>query len=77
VEDAWVGRTASVGDRAVLEFTHRTERCVMVNNAQSELAQSKQVLRTVGAANDLSFGIYAKVIQTGTVQLGDELRLMA
>src|SRR5262245_12265890 len=35
------------------------------------------VLRTAGAAYDLSFGIYAKVIQAGTVHLGDELRLMA
>jgi hypothetical protein len=76
-EDAWVGRTARVGDRAVLEFTHRTERCVMVNNAQSELTRSGQVLQAVGAANDLSFGIYAQVIRAGTVQLGDELRLMA
>jgi MOSC domain-containing protein YiiM len=35
------------------------------------------MLRTVGAANDPSFGICAKVIRAGTVHLGDELRLMA
>jgi uncharacterized protein len=76
VEDAWVGRTARIGRSAVLEFTHRTERCVMVNNAQDELAQSSQVLRAAAEANDLMLGIYAKVIQTGTVHLGDEMRLM-
>lgn len=76
VEDAWVGRTMRIGRSAVVEFTHRTERCVMVNNAQDGLPQSSQVLRAVAEANGLSLGIYATVIQAGVVCLGDEIEML-
>lgn len=36
-----------------------------------------QVLRAVAEANGLSFGIYATVIQGGTVRLGDEAEMLA
>ena len=76
IEDAWVGRTARIGHSAVVEFTHRTERCVMINNARDGLVHSSQVLRAVAEENDLMLGIYAKVIRPGTVRLGDEVLLM-
>ena len=76
IEDAWVGRIARIGRSAVVEFTHRTERCVMINNAQDGLVHSSQVLRAVAEENDLMLGIYAKVIRPGTVRLGDEVLLM-
>lgn len=76
-EDRWVGRTARVGASAVLEFTHRTERCVMVNNAQDDLPQTSRVLRAIGEGNELLLGIYAKVIRPGPVGLGDKLCLLA
>lgn len=76
IEDAWVGRTARIGRSAVVEFTHRTERCVMINNAQDGLAHSSQVLRAVAEENEMMLGIYAKVIRPGTVRLGDEMLLM-
>jgi len=76
VEDAWVSRTVRIGRNAVVEFTHRTERCVMINNAQDELSQSSQVLRAVAGANGLSLGVYATVIRAGMVQLGDEIEML-
>lgn len=76
IEDAWVGRIARIGRSAVVEFTHRTERCVMINNAQDGLVHSRQALRAVAEENDLMLGIYAKVIRPGTVRLGDEMLLM-
>jgi uncharacterized protein len=76
IEDAWVGRTARIGHSAMVEFTHLTERCVMINNAQDGLAHSSQVLRAVAEENDLMLGIYAKVIRPGTVRLGDEMLLV-
>ena len=65
-----------IGRSAVVEFTHRTERCVMINNAQDGLAHSSQVLRAVAKENEMMLGIYAKVIRPGTVRLGDEMLLM-
>jgi uncharacterized protein len=76
-EDAWVGLTVRIGQSALVEFTHRTERCVMVNNAQDELQQSSQVLRAVAEGNGLSLGTYAAVIRAGTVQVGDAIEMLA
>jgi uncharacterized protein YcbX len=75
-EDAWVGRTARIGGSAVVEFTHRTERCVMVNNAQDTLPHSNQVLRAIAEANGLSLGVYATVVRAGLVHLGDEIEML-
>jgi MOSC domain-containing protein len=76
-EDGWVGRRASIGQSVVVEFTERTERCVMVNNAQDELTRSSQVLRAISYANDLLLGVYATIISTGMVHVGDEIALLA
>ncbi len=77
VENTWVGQRAEIGGSGgvVVEFTELTERCVMVNNAQSDLTHSSEVLRTIATLNDLALGIYATVIRGGTIRLGDEVRL--
>ena len=76
VENDWVGQCATVGPDVVIAFMKLTERCVMVNNAQDDLIQSSEVLRTITAKNNLAFGIYATVVQGGTIRLGDEFRLL-
>jgi MOSC domain-containing protein YiiM len=48
----------------------------MVNNAQADLTNNSQVLRTLAAVNDMEFGIYARVIAEGPVHVGDELYLL-
>jgi uncharacterized protein YcbX len=75
VEDAWIGRTARIGPDVVVAFTHRTERCVMVNKAQDDLAHDGRVLKAIADANDLNLGVYATVLHGGTISLGDRLRL--
>jgi uncharacterized protein YcbX len=75
VEDAWVGRTLLVGERVRLQVSGRTERCAMVNSAQSELAYSGAILKALGAHNDLNLGVNAEVAAGGTVRLGDPVVL--
>ena len=74
VENDWVGRTATVGPVRI-EFTKLTERCVMTNNAQYELGRSPEVLKTATRLNHMCVGIYALVLQPGTVRLGDRFEL--
>jgi uncharacterized protein YcbX len=59
------------------EFTHQTERCVMVNNAQDALQQSSQVLRAVAEGNGLSLGSYAAVSRAGMVRIGDAIETVS
>jgi uncharacterized protein len=77
IEDAWAGRTARIGGEVVIEFTERTERCEMVNAAQEGLTRSGRVLKAIADGNDLTLGVYARVVRGGTVAPGDALRLQA
>jgi uncharacterized protein YcbX len=70
VEDGWAGRTLTIGT-ARLRVTRPTERCVMVNAPQPDLAADGRILKVLGAESDLLFGVYADVVEPGTVRIGD------
>ncbi|WP_198338290.1 MOSC domain-containing protein [Labrenzia sp. VG12] len=54
-----------------LQVTHKTERCRMVTLAQEDFGYDPRVLRTIVQEFDVDFGIYAKVLKPGSVQVGD------
>lgn len=74
-EDAWVGRTLTLGD-ARLRLVERTERCVMTTHAQTAMPYRPEVLKSLGRHNDACAGIYAEVLTPGAlVHLGDHAEL--
>jgi uncharacterized protein len=75
VEDHWLGQRLSIGG-AELVITSKTERCVMVTFAQSELEPDPRVLKTVAKLNDVCLGVYADVVKPGGIRVGDELRFV-
>jgi uncharacterized protein len=72
-EAAWEGRTLRVGE-ATLKVAYRTERCVMITMAQSELPDEPQLLRRLGA--EALFGVYAEVLSSGRIRIGDEVSIL-
>lgn len=83
VENDWVGRRLQIGE-VVLEVTAPTPRCVMTTLAQEDLAQDRDVLRTVAKANrqDVAgtglyacLGAYASVIEGGRVARADAVEI--
>ena len=76
-ENRWIGRTLQIGDQVRLEVVDWTERCVMITMAQSELADEPRILRAVaqGEAEAL-FGVYAEVLSSGRIRIGDEVSLL-
>lgn len=75
VENDWVDHTATIGNSVRISFSKVTERCVMTNNAQYELARSPDVLKTATRLNNMCVGIYATVLATGPIRLGDDVIL--
>ena len=69
-DDEWLGQAVAIG-AARLRILDPTERCVMVNSAQAELAQAPDVLRTITQEADLLFGLYAEVVVPGEIKRGD------
>ncbi|MDQ3670920.1 MAG: MOSC domain-containing protein [Actinomycetota bacterium] len=70
IEDAWVGRRFALGE-AVIRVSHRTDRCVMTTNPQSELPKDPAVLRAVTELNDECLGVFALVEEPGRIRVGD------
>lgn len=76
VENDWVGRTIAIGDEVRLSITAPCPRCVMTTLAQGDLPRDLGVLRTAAKNNNAHVGVYASVLQGGTIRRGDTLRLL-
>ena len=79
-EDEWVGRTLVFGDgdaRPAVSVTLRDERCMMVNLDPETAAQDARVMKTVVRLNGNMAGVYATVVRTGTIRVGDPVSLVS
>ena len=79
-EDAWRGRRLRVGG-AVLEIDEPVPRCVVTtldpDTGVRDFPTLSVIKRYRGVADrELLFGVYASVVQPGTVRRGDELTLL-
>jgi uncharacterized protein YcbX len=78
-EDAWVGRQVRIGE-ALVEVSVPVSRCVVTTLDPSTGAKDFDTLKRIVAyrglsgGSDIDFGVYARVIEPGTVRLGDEVK---
>jgi uncharacterized protein YcbX len=75
VENAWIGHTLAIGDDVRLDITGPAPRCVMTTLSQGNLPKDAGILRTAAQHNGVNVGVYASVVQGGTVRRGDPIRL--
>ena len=55
----------------------RDERCMMVNLDPETAAQDARVMKAVVRLNDNTAGVYATVVRTGTIRVGDPVTLVS
>jgi uncharacterized protein YcbX len=72
-EESWIGRDLAVGGVTV-RVTESIERCRMVGVAQVGLVERAGMLRAISDHHALQAGVYASVVQPGTIGVGDEVR---
>ena len=78
-EDAWVGRTLVFGDGAAAPAVNVTlldERCAMINLDPDTAASDARVMKTVVKLNGNNAGVYATVVRTGTIRVGDRVSVV-
>ncbi len=75
VENGWPGKTLAIGDDVLIRVMSPTVRCVMTTLPQGDLPADPGILRTAAHHNQANVGVYALVVQGGTVRLGDEVRV--
>ena len=73
-EEDWAGRLGRVGT-AKLKFEMACPRCVMTTHGFGDLPKDPRVMRTLVQANKGNLGVYASVVETGEVKVGDSLIL--
>lgn len=77
-EDQWLNKTIQFGEAAEAAAVHvqmRDLRCMMIGLDPATADANPQVLKTVARMNDTYAGIYATVLRTGQVSVGDRLYL--
>ncbi|MDE2180309.1 MAG: MOSC N-terminal beta barrel domain-containing protein [candidate division NC10 bacterium] len=74
VENDWVGRVVRIGD-LVVKGELPTIRCAMPMHAQADLPRDPSVLRTIVREANQCLGVYASVIEAGSVGTGDPVEL--
>jgi uncharacterized protein YcbX len=78
LEDGWVGKVMTFGDRdprPAVRVTMCDERCMMINIDPETGAQDAQVMKAVVRLNRNNAGVYATVVQSGTIRVGDRVAL--
>jgi uncharacterized protein YcbX len=74
-EQNWLGRHVRIGDIEV-EINLPCPRCVMVTRDFADLPHDRDVLRTVVLHADQRIGVYANIVQPGTLQMGSPVTLV-
>ena len=75
VENEWIGRTVVIGDNVRLAITEPCPRCVMITLPQGDLPKDSGILRTAAQHNAVNVGVYASVVNGGTIRRGDAVVL--
>lgn len=79
LEDGWVGGVLTFGDgdpSAAVSVTLRDLRCGMINLDPETAEKDMRVMKTVVRLNENYAGVYANVVRTGTIRVGDRVSLM-
>lgn len=80
LEDGWIGSTLMFGDSdangPAVHVTLPDLRCVMVNLDPDTAAKDARVMKTVSRLNQNNAGVYAMVVRTGRINIGDRVSLI-
>ena len=75
VENEWVGKELAIGNEVKLRVTGPCPRCIMTTLAQADLPRDPGILKTAAKYNGTHIGVYASVIEGGTIRQGDGVRI--
>lgn len=75
LEEKWFGKRLQIGDRVELEIKRHCERCMIITVDPTDSKRDPSLLKTVVKERKNHFGVYASVIRTGEISLGDQVFL--
>lgn len=76
VENDWIDKVIAIGSEVRIQVTGPCPRCVMTTLPQADLPKDPEILKTAAHHNEGRVGVYASVVQTGTIRIGDTLTVV-
>jgi hypothetical protein len=76
LEEKWIGATLALGPELRVELSEPCERCALPTLPQGALERDPKIGKTVAAHNANHMGVYARVVQPGTLRRGDRAELL-
>lgn len=74
-EGDWIGRQLNIGD-VQLQIDSSCQRCVVITMDPDNLEKDPSLLKKLNKEFNLQFGVYASVIKTGEIKIGDPVELV-
>jgi uncharacterized protein YcbX len=74
-EDRWAGKTLRIGS-VTLKVELPCPRCIMTTHSFAELPRDPTIMRALVRENGGNLGVYASVLEPGTVAVGDQLEIV-
>lgn len=74
-EGDWIGHRLKIGD-VELQVDSTCERCVVITMDPDSLEKAPSLLKKLNQSFNLQFGVYASVVKTGEVRVGDTVELV-
>jgi len=75
-ENDWIDRTVAIGEEVQIKITGFCPRCVMTTLPQGDLPNDPSILKTALQHNNGNAGVYASVVQGGTIRCGDLIQIL-
>ncbi|SDN24690.1 hypothetical protein SAMN04488137_3738 [Fictibacillus solisalsi] len=76
IEETWFGKRMKIGREVEIQFLRHCERCSIITYHPESAERDASLLKTVAKERQNHFGVYASVIKTGTVRVGDAAYLV-
>lgn len=76
IEENWIGRRIKIGNEVELELVGHCNRCMIITVNPENAGRDSSLHKTLIKENNNHFGVYASVILTGDIHIGDEIFLL-
>lgn len=75
-EDAFVGRTLQIGEKARVTITDQDPRCKMITLDPDTSEPKPELMKVVARSHDGKAGVYGAVLTEGMIRAGDPIALL-
>lgn len=76
LEEEWMGRRMKIGNEVELQLVGPCKRCMIITVNPDNAERDSSLHKTVIKEANNNFGVYASVIKTGDIHVGDEVYLL-